>query len=114
MGYLTTFTIYNDGIDTIKKNSVEFCNKLHYAVVSGSDQTFGHDYFCNLVNVQKTRHADDHAMYIHMGNCVTRLNAFDRETEELMRRNPKFFKELLTFARNEVKTLEDKFKKISV
>ena len=80
MGYITTFSIYNDGIENIKENPVEFANSSYECVVNhvGNQPTsiqLGN--FSNLIRVQPTRHADDATIYIHSGNCVTEFNAYN-------------------------------------
>lgn len=112
MGYLTTLTIYNDGIDLIRqtKYSHTFAEDVYRASLSHEKTTVPVGNFANLVTVQKCRHADDHTVYVHAGNCLTELNAFSKETEELMRRNPKFFKKLLDELRTQARALNKKFK----
>ncbi len=51
MGYLTTFTICNDGINLILKDSDEFCKKLYYETLSRKTSRFGHGCFAGLVTV---------------------------------------------------------------
>lgn len=34
MGYLTTFTVYNDGVDLVKENAQDFANKIYEAATS--------------------------------------------------------------------------------
>ena len=108
MGYLTTFTIYNDGIDQIKVNSDKFCEKLYQTALSSLDgeKTFGHGYHGNLVNVQKTRHADDHTCYVHMGNTVTEMNPYSKTTKNLMENHPEFFDNMLRHLEDTVKELK--------
>jgi hypothetical protein len=106
MGSLTTFTIYNDGIDSIKTNSEEFCTTLFEAAVSRKVQDFGHGSYANLVHVQKCRHADDYTMYIHMGNCVTELNPYSEETLQLIKEHPQYVKSMMVFVQNELTQLK--------
>lgn len=112
MGYLTTFTIYNDGIDSIEKDSKKFCEKLHYAAIYGEQQSFGHGSFGNLVNVQACRHADDWTTYVHKGNCVTEVNPFSNDFEKLIERNLDFAKSLVSFMKSQVRDAEKLIKKI--
>ncbi|MBR9700645.1 hypothetical protein GOV11_02165 [Candidatus Woesearchaeota archaeon] len=109
MGYLTTFTIYNDGIDNILEESDEFCKKLHDFGLLQKVESFGHGTHLNLVKVQKTRHADDHTMYVHMGNSLYEMNSWAHDCMNLMIDNPEFFEELLKFAEKNVKHLRDQY-----
>jgi hypothetical protein len=107
MGYLTTFTIYNDGVDLVKENAQEFSDKIYKAAVSyGGTCDIAVGNFCNLVRVQKCRHADDHTTYIHMGNSVFEMNPHSQETENLLRVSPEFFEKAVKFLAQEVKNLK--------
>ncbi|MBU2612274.1 MAG: hypothetical protein KKB62_00955 [Nanoarchaeota archaeon] len=110
MGYLTTFTIYNDGIELIRKDSNEFCEKLKSCALEMKTDTFGHRNFTNLVKVQKSRHADDPTVYVHMGNTLCEMNAYSKETKNIMDKNPEFFKEMLDYMKGQVKKLEKNLK----
>lgn len=108
MGFLTTFTVHNDDCDQITKHPEEFANEIYAAC--------GHTYkrnnyvFRGVVIAQRSRHADDKTVYVHAGNTVCEMNAYSAETLELMRRNPKFFKEMLVEMEMQVKELKKKFK----
>lgn len=96
MGYLTTFTVYNDGCDLIKKYPQEFADKIYYACSNTSkSQSIGLGGFANMIEAQKTRHADDRTCYVHLGNTVTEMNYYSSETKNLMKTNRKFFEDLL-------------------
>jgi hypothetical protein len=111
MGYLTTFTIYNDGVDLVKDHAQDFANKILKASRSSQAGDIAIGSFCNLVRVQKSRHADECTMYVHMGNCVTELNPYSQETKNLAERHPEFFKKLVKFAEQEVRELKALIKK---
>lgn len=104
MGYLTTVTFYNDGLHTITDDAESLNKKIIEASRSGGE--VGHKGFCNLVMVQKSRHADDNTIYIHMGNCVTEFNPYSRETKELMVRNPSFADAVIDFLEMDLKALK--------
>lgn len=110
MGFLTTFTIYNDGIDLVKKYPEEFAEAVYNgslkSLTHGESKEYSVGNFCNMLNVQVTRHADDHTMYVHMGNTVTEMNAYMKETESLCRNHPKFFDKILKFMAAEIKALK--------
>ena len=67
MGYLTTLTIYNDGVDLIPENAQKFAEDLYRAALSHNKAIIPVGKFANLVNVQRCRHADDHTVYVHAG-----------------------------------------------
>jgi len=109
LGYLTTFTIYNDGINLVKENAQDFANKIHDASTEYRNDSceIAIGSFCNLVKVQKTRHADDHTVYVHMGNTILEMNPRSEETIKLAKRNPEFFKRLVEFLEEEIKKIKE-------
>lgn len=110
MGYLTTLTIYNDGIDLIKEYPEEFASKVCEASFSHEIKTLPLGGFCNLVKVQKTRHADSPTVYVHCGNTVCEMNPYSDETIEIMKRSPAFFEKLLKEMHRNYKVLSKQFK----
>lgn len=110
MGYLTTFTVYNDGVDLVKENAQDFANKVYNAAVIGQVTDIEVGNFGNLVRVQKCRHADDHTLYVHMGNGVFEMNPYSQETKNLLERNPEFFEKVVKFLEREVKDLKTMLK----
>lgn len=116
MGYLTTLTIYNDGIDMISKYAQQFADGVLDASREATMQHKPVDVrvgnFSNMVKVQRPRHADDPVVYVHMGNTVCELNSESEETENLMREHRVFFERMLKFMRDEVYHLSMKYKKI--
>lgn len=113
MGYLTTLTIYNDGAHLLKPHAQEFADGVYDAMLRSlnqgpTDVAVGH--FVNCVYVQSPRHADDHTVYVHAGNCLTEMNAFSEKTRELLRRNPEFFKKLLDEMKRQTRELEKMLK----
>ena len=74
MGYLTTITIYNDRCNELTRHPKELAEKL-YNACSGVQLAIGRDYDslgsqCDLLILQKPRHADDNTLYLHAGNTV--------------------------------------------
>lgn len=109
MGYLTTFTVYNDGIHLVKENAQDFADKIYDAAGGARSATcdISVGNFGNLVRAQKPRHADDHAVYVHMGNSVFEMNPYSNETKNLCERNPEFFERAVKFLEKEVKELKN-------
>ena len=109
MGYLTTVTIRNDALGTIKDNKDDFIEKLLYHCSScgmGAKEYFSVGNHANPVVLQMPRHADDRTIYVHAGNTVVDMNPFGNEAIEMAKRNPKFFDEVLAFMEGEVKALK--------
>lgn len=116
MGYLTTLTIYNDGLDLLTKHAEQFASGVRTASLEAPAQQRPRDIavgnHANLVKVQIARHADDHTVYVHMGNTVCEMLAYSPATENLMREHPKFFAEMLMFMQRQVKELSAQFARI--
>jgi hypothetical protein len=116
MGYLTTITIYNDGLDQIEKNPKEFTEKTCRACLGvysrndGSENSFGVGNHGNLVTVQAPRHMDDSTIYVHMGNTVCEMNAYSMRTSELMQHSTQFFDKMLKEMEEQVKLLKKRRK----
>ena len=109
MGNLTTFTVYNDSIHRTlsPENAVDFCDKLMRHASYDSKTSSDSD-----VIMQRTRHSGDDTVYVHMGNTVTEMNVYSRDTERLMKECPDFFEEILDHMESEVKELKEKYKRI--
>ena len=106
MGYLTTVTVYNDSLDLLKRYPQDFCDKLYETALGHETKDFGVGHFANFAHVQRTRHADDHTTYVHMGNCVTEVNPYSPEFKALLERTPGFAAELVAHLEREVRTLK--------
>jgi hypothetical protein len=95
MGYLTTFTVYNDGCHDIPTHAREFTDAVFKACSSHKTKSYPIGSHANLIKAQKTRHADDKTVYVHAGNTVCEMNFYSDETQELVERNPEFAKEMI-------------------
>lgn len=83
MGFLTTITFYNDATHDLRQHPEEV-SKLIYDAQSGVQKNRGRNYdpigsHANPVIIQRPRHADDHALYLHAGNTVIDLAEADSE-----------------------------------
>jgi hypothetical protein len=111
MGFLTTLTIYNDGIHLLEPHAQEFAQEVR-RLASGldgpADVALG--YFVNAVRVQRSRHADNHTIYIHAGNCVTEFHPFSLETQTLMRASPALFEKRLAILEKATRELKRMYK----
>ncbi|MCP3699146.1 MAG: hypothetical protein GY920_11410 [Aliivibrio sp.] len=58
------------------------------------------------VDFSSRRHADDHTIYVHMGNCVTEVNPFSQDFENIVECNPEFAKKLVGFIEKDLKRLK--------
>ena len=110
MGYLTTFTIYNDGCDLVKKHPKEFAEIIYKACSQTKPNSYPLGNHCNLIIAQGTRHADDYTIYVHAGNTVCEMNSYSEETKKIMMNHPKFFEKMLRLMERSVKELKKQYK----
>ena len=111
MGFLTTVTIRNDGLDQIEKHPEEFMENLLNAIRENKGEEIPCGNHCNVAIVQKSRHADDWALYVHAGNSVTHVGAWNEESERFNKVNPEFFKGMVQYIIDQGKALKLKFLK---
>lgn len=113
MGYLTTLTFLNDAADQYDKHPERLVEIIHDAVNNHQcsrnggksyDEPIGNH--CNAITVQRSRHADDHTTYVHMGNGVTEMNPWSADTKDLLERIPDVFDQYLSYMDQQVKQLK--------
>ena len=73
MGYLTTFTLFNDDIDEVLKKPGEFCRELYQHAAGGglSGSRFislGHA--SRIAKAFKPRHASERTVYVQTGGSI--------------------------------------------
>lgn len=113
MGYLTTITFLNDASDQYDKHPDRLVEIVHDAVCNhkcsrngGKSYDEGIGNHCNAITVQRSRHADDHTTYVHMGNGVTEMNPWSADTKDLLERIPDVFDQYLSYMDQQVKALK--------
>lgn len=112
MGFLTTITIRNDGLENIENNKEEFVENLLNAIRENEETEIPCGNHANVAIVQKSRHADDWAVYVHAGNTLTHMSAFSMESEKFANVNPQFFKGMTDYIIDLGIALKLKFKSI--
>jgi hypothetical protein len=116
MGFLTTVILHNDANHAFEKDPKAFGE----AILSGMDQAnyqhkqvdVGFGPYCNYISVEPSRHADDTTVYLHYGNTVTNLNAYNEDFKSLMERNPELAQKFLNKAKDIIKTSQKKLNEI--
>lgn len=111
MGFLTTVTIRNDALEEIVKHPEEFMENLLDAIRKNKEDEISCGNHANAAIVQKSRHADDWAIYVHAGNTVTHMSAFSDDSEYFHKVNPSFFNGMIDYLRDQAKAMKLKFKK---
>lgn len=93
MGCLTTITIHNDALHVFEENPKEFAEAvfqgIHDAQREFAEVTVGFKGYCNYITVQRTRHADEHAVYVHAGNMVLAVGEYEEKFCQWAKRDPK-------------------------
>lgn len=110
MGFLTTVLIRNNALHEIVTHPTEFCDGIEQAIQAGEARTVSLGDYCNPVEVKATRHADAPSIYVHMGNTLSEMSQYSKETQRLMRERPDFFKEMLEYLEYEVRELKKAYK----
>ena len=113
MGFLTTITFSNDAADQYKKNPERLAEIIDDATIGYKcDRNGGRAYsepignHCNPLTVQKTRHADDHTIYVHMGNTVCEMTPYSADTNHILKHNKEYFDSMLSYMEGQVKALK--------
>jgi hypothetical protein len=104
MGIITLIRIYNDHIAEILKDSKKFCEKLYIAVARGQNNAQFHH---GNVDIKVfSIHGSDSSMYLVDGNEAREMDRYSRETEMLLKSNPKYFRESLKLMKEKIRELE--------
>ena len=113
MGYLTTLNFLNDASDQYDKHPERLVEIISDAITNHKcSRNGGHSYeegignHANAITVQRSRHADDHTIYIHMGNCVSEVNPWSADTKDVLERFPDVFDQYVSFMDQQVKQLK--------
>jgi len=110
MGYLTTITFRNDSVHSIKDNKDRLVEVILDATcgAGGMHNGCAHDEYVGSADLicQRTRHADEHTVYVHMGNTVQEMNSYAPETRRLLEKCPSFFDSCVTHLEQEVRYLK--------
>jgi len=106
MGFLTTFTIYNDKANNLANHPREITDKLLKAC-SGIFAKSGVRKFTigmeqDSVIVQTPRYHDDKTIYVHFENEVFEISSNSWMTNDLKYNHPELFQRIVDFLETEV------------
>ena len=113
MGIISTFSFYHDNCDYLKNNPKKFGEAI-YDAISNPHTNYRSNVFHGCVIPQKSRHADDHTIYVHAGNTVVEMSQYSDTTKQIMQNSPKFFNEMLKEMEMNVKMLKKQFKEMNL
>lgn len=113
MGYLTTISVYNDSIHNLKDLSPEdakdFCNEIYSAIcqtAAGAKVTVRLKNHMNFMTVFPSRHADDHTIYVNMGNCLTEIQPWADQFKGRIELYRTFYEKIYKFLKLETRQLK--------
>lgn len=110
MGFLTTVTIYNDRLHDFKENPANFLTVLWSALDLAQFSNRSQRAEGGYIKVEPSRHADNHTLYIHSGNTVHTLGAYDQDFVDLVKSNPEVAKKWLNDAKRMIREAEEVLK----
>lgn len=110
MGILTTLTIRNDGLDQILKQPSEFMELLNGHLGGGRAGEYGIGNHTGLVKIHQPRSTHNSALYVHKGGTVCDLTPYGAEAERLMRENPAFFNDMISYMEKSIAQLKQQAK----
>lgn len=105
MGYLTTFTIYNDDLESIKKNPKDFTKAVYEAACQIKKPRY-----CGIAGAQiipqSPRHSSDLTLYVHEGNHVYEPSLYNDEYLEWLKRSPKHHLDVIKQIKSKLSEIE--------
>lgn len=115
MGFLTTVTIYNDALGEFEKNPKEFAEALFDGIALANrnhrEASVPFMSYANYISVQPSRHADDHTLYLHSGNCLVDMNPYGSDFKAVLTRSPELAQEWVDRAKRILKDAQEAVKK---
>jgi hypothetical protein len=120
MGFQTDFTILNDAAGEIKRNPLEFAEKMYNAMIGHyhskdyvSNGHFHNDTIsmgignhCNPIVVNHYHHADDHRILISGGNNLFNVGTYSKQYVRMAERFPDILDDHIRMLDDEVKALK--------
>lgn len=113
MGYLTTISLYNDSVHNLKdlspQEAQEFCRKMYDGVcetASGKSVTLSLKNHVNFMTILPSRHADDHTIYINIGNCLTEIQPWSDSFKDKIELHRNFYEKIYKFLKSETSQLK--------
>lgn len=104
MGFITTFSVYNDECHKIKENPKEFALAVYDACCSARKMT--NIYYPLTVIHQQSKHLTELALYVSYMGHVCEPSQYDKEYMAWLKANPKSQLETLKRIKSQITTLE--------
>jgi hypothetical protein len=114
MGNLTEIVILNDALHEFRTDPKMFgeavLNGIDKANMVNGQVSVGFNGYCNYINVEPSRHADHEVLFLHAGNRLTAIGAYEKDWVNIVERNTEFAKKCITSAKYIIKMAEKKLK----
>ena len=114
MGFFTTITLSNDAEQCIIDHPERMMEIIKDAIInhksSRNNNCAYHESIGmhnSAITVQRSRHADNSSVYIHMNGEVTEFTPYAGDAVEMMKRNPDHFNKHLSYLEDQVKGLKN-------
>lgn len=114
MGHLTTITIHNDALGDFQKDPALFAQTIFDGINVANraskqiSMPFGS--YCNYLDINPSRHADENLLFLQMGGCVSMINPYYREFDEMLEKNPEFVERPVSLNADLIKAAKKKIK----
>ena len=116
MGFMTEIVVYNDAVHAFREDPKLFgetildgINKANRENGQVSMPFYG---YCNYISIERSRHADHSALFIHTGNCLTVIGQHEQDWEKLVKKDPEYAKQIIKQAKQLLKGAEEALKKV--
>lgn len=110
MGQLTTITLYNDSLHTIKENPKEFTQSVVTAMGSCTPKQYsikGDTVFKG----QRYMHSSDDIVFLQTGNTTYNMSS-PWQLGELYRKNPEYLNKLVDILETNLNTIKSLLKEV--
>ena len=112
MGFMTTFTVLNDGAENIKRNKEEFADIIYNSLNQVRPKEHGLGNHCNMIITQAPAHADHHKYYVQRQNMVIDVCAFGGDIKTLAESHPDLAESIVSDVEWNAKELRKQLEKI--
>lgn len=113
MGFFTTITLSHDAESSIAAHPDRLMEIITDAITNhkctrNGNRSYGEGIgmFCHAITVQRSRHADNPTMYVHMDACLTDMSAYSEDALDMLKSNPEHFNRHLEYIEANLKRLK--------
>ena len=114
MGYLTEVVVMNDALHAFEKDPKGFgeaiLEGIRRANCNYRQASVPFECYANYISVEPSRHADHEVLFLHAGNCLTVMGAYEKDFKELTQQSPEYAKALIKKAKKIIKEAEQSLK----